>query len=151
MTELISPTAAEVLDVVHTALRKATGGSPLGKYSRKGLPDTPAIIVGRSLPPGYKVIVAPNDQDPVPALEVIIETFPEFKMVSANFGQVAITESWRIYLVFHDDRQFPRSAIQAITQYCQVVSDIDLLPANDQRPYQYSVLVAYSNRSPQKY
>jgi hypothetical protein len=150
MSNLIDPSAEEMKLALIDAFESQESNS-LGYYSRpNGLPDIPAIIVGRLLPKGYKVVVAPLDQDPIPALEVIVDYFPEFRIEPGNFSQPALAEAWRIYLVFHDDRQFPRSAIRAIVQNFQIVGEISSLPANDQRPHQYQLLITYKNRLKQR-
>jgi hypothetical protein len=148
---LISPLPEQMRGYLLQVFRSVPaeeGGDPLGEYKRPGLPNVPAIIVGRSLPKNYSVVVAPPDLDPIPALEVIVDNFPDFSLPGGNFNAIALGKNWRIYLVFHDDRQFPEAAIRAIAQNFRIVSDIQSLAANDRRPYQYQLLITFKDRHP---
>jgi hypothetical protein len=142
MTFLSNPIANEIKAEVMEAL-----GAELGEYRRPGLPNIPAIWIGRKIPPDYKVVVSPDDDDvPVSALECIVDTFPDFRLLPSNFRSRAIGEDWRIWLIFHDDRQFPRSAVQAISQRFEIVEILPHLPATNQNPTQYQILISYKNR-----
>lgn len=142
---LIDPIATEVRAAVVAAL-----GTQLGQYQRPNLPNIPAIWIGRNIPANCKVIVSPGKSPPVPALEVIIDMFPEYAVIPGNFKSKALSEMWRIWLIFHDDRQFPREAIRAIVTNFQIVESPAHLPAAGLNPNQYQILVTYNNRLQQK-
>jgi hypothetical protein len=138
---LINPIATEIKAAVQLAL-----GTQLGQYRRPNLPNIPAIWLGRNIPANCKVITAPPKDPPVPALEVIVDLFPEYAVIPSNFKSKALSEMWRIWLIFHDDRQFPREAIRSIITNFQIVDSPAHLPAADPNPNQYQILITYNNR-----
>jgi len=120
-------------------------GDQLGSYSRPNLPDAPACWVGRSLPRGYKVIVASPVEPTVPAIELVIQRFPDYQIQARNSANRGIAEKWQFFLVFHDYRQDPRLAINSVMRSFNVV-DFSHLPGTDLAPEQYQIQIEYYNR-----
>jgi hypothetical protein len=143
MDNLINPIASEVVAAVQSALV-----GHLGEYERPDLPNRSAIYLGRKMPANWKVAVAADKDPPIPALEVIVDAFPEYALLPSNFRTKGLSEMWRIWLIFHDDRQFPRDAIRAIVTKFQIVDLLPPLQATDLNPHQYQILIAYNNRLP---
>ena len=142
MENLFNPIANEIKEFAQEVL-----ADQLGQYKRPGLPDTPAIYVGRIIPAGYKVIVSPDDElNPVPAIECIISKFPDYKILPSNFRGTAIEETWKLFLIFHDDRQFPRTAIQLICANFQLIGEIAHLNASVNVPEQYQFSIRFKSR-----
>lgn len=117
----------------------------IGTYTRLS-PLTPvaAIFVGdRALPAGSKMQVSDlKAENPVPALEVIINSRPNYVSQGRNFGTRLIDESWQIWLIFHDRRQDPRQAINSILANFKTAGDFKYIPASDLMPEQYTISIA---------
>lgn len=115
----------------------------IGTYNRPPpLSPIPAIFVGdRPVPKGSKIKVADMKGDPVPAMEVIISSRPQYESIGRNVGTRLFNESWQIWLIFHDARQNPRMAIANIMANFKTAGDITYIPSSDLVPEQYTVRI----------
>lgn len=109
-------------------------------------PLTPvaAIFVGdRGLPAGSSIRVSDlQTAEPVPALEVIINSRPDYISIGRNFGTRIVDETWQIWLIFHDRRQNPRQAVNSILANFATAADFKYIPASNLMPEQYTISIA---------
>jgi hypothetical protein len=117
-------------------------GSELGTYQRPGLADTLAIhVLDRPVPAGYKVKLADSEVPPINGLEVLIQFAPEYQRKNRNYGSALIGEGWRVFLVFHEQRQNPQQAIRSIIANFATAGEFSDLQADKLIPTQYSVVI----------
>jgi hypothetical protein len=99
---------------IRQKLMAATAGS-LGQYLVPGQPNEPAIrVLDRPLEAGVKVAVNHAPDVWQPALEIVINPVTNFDDLPSNFRQSQMAESYTIYLIWHDQRQYQRQALVTI-------------------------------------
>ena len=120
-------------------------GSEIGTCDRPSpLTPIPSIFVGAGAKAARgKIRVADaNSANPVPALEVVINSRPNYESRGRNFGTRLVDQSWQIWLIFHDRRQLPDRAVNSILASFKTAGDFRYIPATELMPEQYTMSVA---------
>lgn len=113
-------------------------GEELGTYIRPGLANCPAIwVLDRPIMPGHRVLVAPPTKPLIPAIEIVIRYRPDYNLLPANFNSRRIDERHHVYMVLHDSRQSPRTALLSIAAGFETMTQPQLLEANGNHLEQY--------------
>jgi hypothetical protein len=92
-------------------------GEHLGSYRRQGFDDIPAIrVMNAPLAKGIEVITASLQEEPLPAIEIVIHDPPQIQSIRPrNFGCTNMTiYGWRIWIVCHESRQSPLELMRSI-------------------------------------